>query len=470
MTMKKLYTPFLGQAASQVLLLAGLLVGMTACKDSLESELNQQSKTLNKLNMPGDDQPDYSDPFMKHITSGLGSTTFYVGQYAKFTPVLSGDNISGLLYTDYGHNTKYAWYYGSDKPNNANRNMGVVTDSIARFDTDTNYVFTALDYDTYNLWEIKNVPGNVYHQTFEGMSHSALAQLAKDSLTAANADKDYTDGVYNFILSYGQYGLWETRGAGFNLLSKGKKIALLAYSDVGFKQGPAPVGKTTRYEASPYIGGDENKRMSAPSQPLKFEGTAFVSVMTTNDQVYYPNSHGASAGTGLEFFLTDVSTATYAYGVNTDTLKMEFNGWYKIEIIREYSAGATGQMKVSFPYYPSIATFPEKVWGVHWNQSGAVNAKLFKAPNGINFSVYDSESEGNYFNMAISEPLFYGKTSTDVTTGLNNVYAAPKRQAAYSEPQLPREVVISGEYKEYLSGAGIEVNFVFGGGRIYGSH
>lgn len=464
--MKKLFTLFSERAASKVVLLASLLIGMTACQDSLESEVGQQPKTLKAISTHGDDQPDSSDPFMKHI-SDLGSTTFYVGQYAKFNPVLSGDDISGVLYTDYGHNTKYAWYYGSNKPNNANRNMGVVTDSIARFDTDTNYVFCAIDYDTYNLWEIKNVPGNVYHETFEGMTHTELAQLAKDSLTAANADKDYTDGVYDFILSYGSYGLWETRGAGFNLLSKGKKIARLAYSDVGFKQGPAPVGKTNRYEASPYIGGDENKRMSAPSQPLKFAGTAFVSVMKTNDQAYYPNSHGASAGTGLEFFSTDVSTATYAYGVNADTLKMEFHGWYEIEIIRDYSAGATGQMKVSFPYYPSIATFPEKVWGVHWNQSGAVNTKLFKAPNGINFSVYDSESEGNYFNMAISEPLFYGKTSTDVTTGLNNVYAAPKRNAASSEPKLPREVVISGEYKEYLSGAGIEVNFVFGGGRIY---
>ena len=379
---------------------------------------------------------------------------------------MSGDDISGVLYTDYGHNTKYAWYYGSNKPNNANRNMGVVTDSIARFDTDTNYVFGAIDYDTYNLWEIKNVPGNVYHVTFEGMTHAELAQLAKDSLTAANADKDYTDGVYDFILSY---GLWETRGAGFNLLSKGKKIALLAYSDVGFKQGPAPVGKTNRYEASPYIGGDENKRMSAPSQSLKFEGAAFVSVMTTNDQAYYPNSHGASAGTGLEFFSAPFA-ATYAYGVNTDTLKMNFNDWYELEIIREYSAGATGQMKVSFHDYPIVQIFPEKVWGVHWNQPGSVNVALFKAPNGINFSVYDSEIDRNYFNMAVSEPLFYGKTSTDVTTGLNNVYAAPKRNAASSEPQLPREVVISGEYKEYLSGAGIEVNFVFGGGRIYGSH
>ena len=453
---------------TKVFLLAGLLGGMTACEDVLEPEIKQQNTmpiTETKGNAPDNYSEITNDSFMGHM-SDLGATTFYNGQYANFTPSVNGGYVDGLFFTDYGHNTPHAWYYGSGNVQVLNRTDAGSTDGTASFGVD-NYNFLVRDDATWKTWQIQNVPADEYSYVFGSMTPAVLAQRARDSLTVAGAAAGYTNTIYNAISSGD--GTWTLDNGQMKFISKGTKVPL-QYSDFGLKQGPTKVVgaiEPDKYETSSYIGGMSANRTDAPSTPMRFFGTAVVSVMPINDYDY-AGARGGLVGTDLRTFTTDSLAATYSYGINADTLTMRFNGWYDLVLIREHGSE---QIALGFGAYPAVSDFMTGKTKWSGNENTFVNAPINKAPNGIDFSSYVSESENYSVYVNVSEPLFYGE-KTDITTGLDNVYCgAPRRAKASDDSTLPQEVVMSGDYKEYSANnvggevlvTGVEISFAFGG-------
>ena len=266
----------------KVLVLAAMLLGFSACEERIESgqqqEQNQQmadsrQTTTNENAMSG-------DTFMRHL-SNPDAATFYNSLYANFTPSVNGGYVDGVFFTDYGHNTPHGWYYGSNNVRVLNRTDGPTTDGTATFGVD-NYNFLVRDNATWQTWQIQNVPADEYSSVFGSMTPAVLAQRARDSLTVAGASADYTNTIYNAILSGD--GTWTAEGNGkwtldnsqMKLVSKAAKVPL-RYSDFGLNQGPIRVAGAIdpdKYETSSYIGGMSANRTDAPSTPMRFFGTA----------------------------------------------------------------------------------------------------------------------------------------------------------------------------------------------------
>lgn len=453
---------------AKIFLLAGLLGGMSACKDNIEPQLPETQQTA-QTNKSTTDDPQTSqnsqDSFMKHM-SNVGATSFYSGKYINFSPTTNGENVSGLSYIERGYNELQGWHYGSENVRVLNRNDIASTDKTASFDVN-NYNFFVQDKyiqgkKTYQVWNIENVPEDDYADKFAGLSNTALAQIAIDSLNAVNADAVYVDNIYNAITD--NKGKWTLDNGKICLASKGNKSAL-KYSDYGFKRGPKKVaGEPDNYEHAPYIGGMDANRTEAPSKPKRFYGTAFVSVMPTDDY-YYANAHGGIVGTHLHVFKTDSLRARYTHGATADTLVMPFIEWYKVMIVKEHK---NNQVEIVFASYPWGTNYPELQWGTKWGETkGYVDVETAKAPNGINFSSFVSESPNYSVYFSLSEPLYYGKNN-NTTTGIENVYCnAPKKNKA-SNTIEPKEVVVSAEFREYRTDAdgfinGVEFSFIFGG-------
>lgn len=451
---------------AKLFLLVGLFSGMTACKDGIEPQLQETQQTAQTNITTTDNAPQKSsDSFMKHMAN-VGATSFYSGKYINFSPTTNGEDVSGLYFIDHGYNELQGWHYGSENVRVLNRNDIASTDQTASFDVN-NYNFFVQDKyiqgkKTYQVWNIENVPEDDYADKFAGLSNTALAQIAIDSLNAVNADAVYVDNIYNAITD--NKGKWTLENGKMTLASKGNKSAL-KYSDFGFKQGPKKVaGEPDNYEHAPYIGGMDANRTEAPSERKRFYGTAFVSVMPTDDY-YYANAHGGMVGTHLHVFKTDSLGARYTHGANADTLLMLFVEWYKVMIVKEHK---NNQVEIVFASYPWGTNYPELQWGTKWGETkGYVDVKTAKAPSGINFSSYVSESQNYSVYFSLSEPLYYGK-NTSTATGLENVYCNAPKKAKESSTITPTEVVVSAEYQEYRTDAdgfikGVEFSFIFGG-------
>ena len=443
------------------------VLALVACKDRLEPESDTPNTPATANQQPSSYESQKSgDTFMQHIANP-GATNFYASHYASFTPSVSAGAVNGLNYVELGHNTKHAWYYGSDNTRILNRTDGTSTDASATFGME-NYDYTVIDNDNYRAWQIKNVPASVYHSVFENMSNAALAQRATDSLTAANAEVAYINGVNTSIVN--SEGEWTASGNLVYLLSKGSKAGFLHYSDFGFKQGPTPVQNASgKYETVPYIGGVEANQMQAPpSMRTKYYGTAYVCVMPTSEH-YYPTARGGIIGTGLEIFATDSGMSTYSYGVEADTLRMPFKGWYTVGVVKRHS---DDQIMLIFDGYPINSSLLEAEWGTQWNQADYVEAPRTIMPNGLKYSLYSSEANDYSVYVSISDPLFYGENQNEAT-GLDNVYCGtPRKSKADNNPSIPGEVVICGEYKEYRknpgsSRYGVEISFIYGARKTY---
>ena len=450
----------------KLFLLVCAVLALVACKDRLEPESDTPNTPATANQQPSSYESQKSgDTFMQHIANP-GATNFYASHYASFTPSVSAGVVNGLNYVELGHNTKHAWYYGSDNTRILNRTDGTSTDASATFGME-NYAYTVPDTNDFHTWQIKNVPASVYHSVFENMSNATLAQRAADSLNAVNAKAAFTEGVSGGIKE--GYGSWNANGDHFNLLSKGSKAGFLHYSDFGFKQGPTPVQYASeKYETVPYIGGVEANQMQAPpSMRTKYYGTAYVCVMPTEDPLS-PGARGGLVGTGLEIFATDSGMSTYSYGVEADTLRMPFNGWYTVGVIKRHS---DDRITLIFDGYPIVTSFDEGMWGTRWNQPDLINAPRTIMPNGLKYSLFSSEADDYSVYVSISDPLFYGENQNEAT-GLDNVYCGtPRKSKADNNPSIPGEVVICGEYKEYkldgVSTKGVEISFIYGARKTY---
>jgi len=447
---------------AKIFLLAGLVGGMTACKDGIEPETPSTQQAAQTTKNVSDDSQGSQDSFMKHL-SNVGASSFYSDKSVEFVPFMNGNNVAGIYLKEHGGNSAHGWRYGSDNVQVLDRNNIASTDGIVSFDVD-NYNFIALDYNTFRMWNIENVPADDYLSKFSGMSTEVLAQTAKDSLIAAHADIEYANGIYDAITT----GVcqWQEDYSKITLVSKGAKAGFLKHSDFGFKQGPTKIaGTTDKFETAPYIGGVESKRVKNPNAPVFFEGIAYVSVMPISD-IQNPWIRGGLVGTGLHVFETDSMMASYGYGIDADTLRMHFNKWYHVAIIRRH---ADNKIKFVFGGYPAFTDFEERIWGVKSNDVSYVDAKETKVPNGLVHYSYVSETPEYSLYLSESEPLFYsGKTDTG--TGLENVYCnAPRKNRTANDSTLPDEVVVSATYKEYtpdmVSIKGVEISIIFGGRR-----
>lgn len=450
---------------TKLVVLAALLGAMTACKDVLEPEASavQQSTQANENVYEQDAQYSGDDSFMKHI-GNVGAAEFYVGKYAKFTPSTNGSNVDGLFLTDYEHFLPQSWYYGSNTARFIQRTDGQSTDRTAKFGMD-NYAFNVDVDGITELWKIDNVSPEAYNSTFKDMPKETLAQRAKDGLNAINVSSVFVNYLYDAILN--DKGTWSYKYDQSGILSKAEQD-VNKYSDFGLFQGIVPVsGATGKYETFPYFGGIEANRVKNP-KPKAFRGTAYVSVMPTED-TWHPFSNGGITGIGLQIFSTDSMMATYSHGDVADTLYMPFPKWYYVTVIIQHE---NNKMQILFSTYPVGTGFPEATWGTKWKEhvgSQVVDVTQETGLNGAKYWKYNIDDTDYFVDVNLFEPMFYGKNDNP-TTGLNYVYCAPKRNAASDGSIKPHEVVIGGEYKEYIptpagTFIGTEISFVFGGRR-----
>ena len=464
---------------AKLVVLAALLGVMTACKDVLEPEASpvQQSTQANKNVYEQDAQYSGDDTFMKHI-GNVGAAEFYVGKYAKFTPSTNGSSVDGLFLTDYEHFLPQSWYYGSNTARFIQRTDGQSTDRTAKFGMD-NYAFIVDAEGLPELWKIDNVSPDAYNSIFKDMPKETLAQRAKDGMNAidvgsvaANSGIGYTayvDYLYDAIIN-GQ-GAWYPKNDQIGIASKGEQSGLL-YSDYGLFQGIVPVsGAAGKYETFPYLGGVEANRVKDKPKPKNFSGTAYLSVMPTDD-LWHPFSNGGITGIGLQIFSTDSMMAKYSHGDVADTLYMPFPKWYYVTVIIQHE---NNKMQILFSTYPVGTGFPEATWGTKWKQfvgSQFVDVTQETGLNGAKYWKYNLDNTDCSVEVNLFEPMYFGNNNNP-TTGLNYVYCAPKRNAASDGSIEPHEVVIGGEYKEYIptpagTVIGTEISFVFGGRRRVG--
>ena len=454
---------------TKLVVLTALFGSMTACKDVLEPEASpvQQSTQANKNVYEQDAQYSGDDTFMKHI-GNVGVAEFYVGKYAKFTPSTNGSNVDGLFLTDYEHFLPQSWYYGSNTARFIQRTDGQSTDRTAKFGMD-NYAFNVDVDGITELWKIDNVSPEAYNSTFKDMPKETLAQRAKDGLNAINVSSVFVNYLYDAILN--DKGTWYQKSDQSGILSKGEQSGLL-YSDYGLFQGIVPVsGATGIYETFPYLGGVEANRVKNPKPNKGFAGTAYVSVMPTED-TWHPFSNGGITGIGLQIFSTDSMMAEYSHGDVADTLYMPFTKWYYVTVIIQHE---NNKMQIAFSGYPNGTGLAEATWGTKWKQfvgSQFVDVTQETGLNGAKYWKYNLDNTDCSVEVNLFEPMYFGKNNNP-TTGLNYVYCAPKRNAASDGSIEPTEMVIGGEYKEYRpTSAGIvvgtEISFVFGGRRKVG--
>lgn len=456
---------------TKLVVLAALLGAMTACKDVLEPEASpvQQSTQANKNVYEQDAQYSGDDTFMKHI-GNVGAAEFYVGKYAKFTPSTNGSNVDGLFLTDYEHFLPQSWYYGSNTARFIQRTDGQSTDRTAKFGMD-NYAFNVAVEGIPELWKIDNVSPDAYNSIFKDMTKETLAQRAKDGLNDINVSSVFVDYLYDAILN--NKGTWYPKNDQISISSKGiwrkgAEIHGMLYSDCGLFHGIVPVsGVAGKYETFPYLGGVEANRVKDKPKPKIFSGTAYLSVMPTDDAMH-PFSHGGITGIGLQFFETDSMMARYHHGDVADTLDMHFKKWYHVTLIIQHD---NNKMQMLIRGYPVGTGLPEPTWGAKgWKEhvgSQVVDVTQETGLNGAKYWKYNLDNTDCSVEVNLFEPMYFGKNNNP-TTGLNYVYCAPKRNAASDGSIKPIEVVIGGEYKEYRptsSGTviGTEISFVFGG-------
>lgn len=469
---------------TKLVVLAALLGAMTACKDVLEPEASpvQQSTQANK-NVYEQDAQYSRDSFMNHI-SNVEAAEFYVGKYAKFVPSTNGNNINGIFLIDYEHFLPQSWYYGSNTARFIQRTDGQSTDRTAQFGMD-NYAFI-VDVDGISeLWKIDNVSPDAYNTTFKDMPKETLAQRAKDGMNAidvgsvaANLGIGYTayvDYLYDAILN--DKGTWSYKYDQISISSKGVYFGksygpnAFHYSDFGLVQGIVPVsGAKGKYETFPYFGGIEANRVKDNPKPKHFLGTAYVSVMPTDD-AWHPYSNGGITGIGLQVFRTDSmldSYANYSHGDVADTLYMRFLKWHHVTVIIQHE---NNKMQLLFSGWPLNTGLAEATWGAKgWKEhvgSQVVDVTQETGLNGAKYWKYNLDNTDYSVEVNLFEPMYFGYNNNP-TTGLNYVYCAPKRNAASDGSIEPTEMVIGGVYKEKhptASGTiiGTEICFVFGG-------
>ncbi len=456
------------------LILAVSAFVMIACNDKLEPERKVVEQT-DDIPSAASMMDSSSDVFMRHL-SELWEAEFYAGAGGYFYPSVPTvfDDVDGLYitdYTDYGAQGNYA-YYNQDE-HFANRIDGQSLDGTASF-VMNNYIYSVSVASTGEDWKMLNVQEEVYFNSYKNMSNTIMAHSARNYLTSIGADAVYTDSICNAILA--GRGSWTMEPIPFTIMSKGA-AAGLHHSDFGLIEGSVPVaGDPSKHETYPYIGGVAYKRVNASSDYAKYKGTAYVSVMPTDNN--NAPSDVENYGVGLRVFATDSAAATFSHGAVADTLVMPFNDWYSMTIIIQHS---DNQMKLSFNNFP-INLWDEDFWGTRWyfdyNPYVYYPVQKNEMPNGISFYKYNEQTGQNpqvghkSIDISVSEPLYYDGENTGTPLGLDYVYCAPVRRATAENdsPYIANEVVISGSYKELhidaVSAKGKEIGFAFGGVRV----
>lgn len=444
---------------TKVFILSGLLGGMTACKDVVEPELktNSQQTTQTHYVVDTDDQSS-GDTFLKHL-SDIYNTKLYVGSDCYFRPDVGADgNVAGI----YGKESSDSYsgeslMWNSDSEEYMERRYNPMDTKAFFKDNEWHFYVGGFFSDPAEDWKIKGVSANDYQNIFANMSDSALAQLAKNHLQSVNADPGHVQNIYQGIID--GHGVWTQGEDSVSMLSFGAKIGL-KHSDVGLCEGSQPVmGDSTKHETFPYCGGVEHKRLNAPSAPMKFKGTAYISVMPAEKSVEHSGANGGITGVDLRTFATDSATATLLHGVDADTLIMPFNNWYTIRIITNRQ---TYQIEMRAENYQS--SLPKNVWGLYTETQ---NNSYTMGASDIMPEIKWLSTENVNQSIAMSLPEYFGEEE-NITTGLDYVYCAPARKAkASSDETEPSEVVVQGFIDEVRTeGAllkGAEIGFVFGG-------
>jgi hypothetical protein len=465
-TFKNLYSSHI--KTSKIFLLAGLMGGLTACKDVIEPDMPEKTQMTNMQHSYSDEPGFSNDGFMQHL-SDIGGSAFYVMDAAKIQPVLNGNgSVNQFLITSmpdcdsHDEHLNYACYIGKTTSFGNRVDDGSV-DSVGVFDLGKVYEFRidGCFYDPREDWAIHEVDEDSYNNVFKNMSDSALAQMAWDRLTEVNANQGHRQNIYDSILA--GHGRWEVTHDIVPIKSKGAKVGL-QHSDFGLLQGTTHIqGEPEKCENFSYCGGVESKRLPAPNENAKYKGKAYLVI---EDNYYYKIDDTDRWGNGtraMRILATDSAAATFSHGINADTLVMPFNDWYTVTIITKNNGQ---QMEYYCENYQSV--LPETTWGLQNPINNNLSSEMVEAEIGSKFYFSEQNNNNSEISIGVSVPDYYGE-NTDITTGLDYVYCAPARRAAQSNNStMPREVVMQGILGEKNTTSstlklGCEINFVFGG-------
>ena len=473
---KNLYSRHLKR--TKVFLLAGLMGGMYSCKDVFEPEMPEKGRTQQIANAFYTDtvtQNLPNDKFMQHL-SDINDASFSVFGEDVLRPVTDENGyvnqfLCNTAYSgcsDFDEHINYMCYTGITVSSKlANRIDDRSVDSVATIDAGKVYEFRVdgCFQDPREDWSIHEVNEDVYNSVFRNMSDSALAQMAWNRLTEVNADLGHRQSIYDAILA--GYGRWEYRQEIVPIMSKGAKIGL-KHSDIGLVQGTTPIqGEPEKCEHFPYSGGVESKRAFAPSEYSRFKGKAYAVI---NDNYYNRvdenENHYSNGTTAMRIISTDSAGATFSHGIYADTLVMPFKDWYKLTIITN---NANNQIEVHAENYQS--DFSEAHWGLQNKNNTNMPLGTDTTYFGYPLCFAEQNTNNSEFSVGFTAPEYYGRT-TEIATGLENVYCAPARRSsarrAPSDSNPANEVVLHGMIEEKnaeseIRKTGRGIFFVFGG-------
>lgn len=447
---------------AKVFLLAGLMGGLTACKDVLEPEM----KTDNRQTSSGqyfannDDQPQY-DGFMKHL-SDINGTQFYSMTESRFGFMTDGTGNANQLYGEsFGgcdsHEEWLNWICANNRTDiiNGQRIDDGSVDSVATFKMAKKYKFIVEGCfaDPRENWALYEVDEDSYN-VLKNKTLAELAQIAWDRLTEVNADSGHRQSIYDAILA--GYGRWDSQEDIVPIKTKGAKIGL-RHSDVGLIQGDVTAkNDPDNHEHYPYSGGVASKRLPEPQDYAKYNGKSYAVINNNTISRVDDLGHWDSELIDSRMVATDSAAATFAHGAVADTLTLPFNNWYTVKFII-YNNG----QQVGYIFENNQPT--------PFNIQNTVSDNLPVTKGQTEIDIDYSNVKGyNGVSFLLSSPDYYG-TNSDITTGLENVYCAPaKRSKASSDNTIPDEVVMHGAFSEEIwtsdtTRKEVGMYFVFGG-------
>jgi len=439
----------------KTLTLAGLM-GLAGCRADMEPESPKDNKTTQNEttvhNIPNVSQ----DQFMKHL-GDVETARFYLGPdgMGGFTTDGMGNVNSFYLYEE-AHNDGEQIHFDAGKSFGSRAPLGEIsTDGTAHFLADHNYEFyvggQGVFEDPRENWAIKNVSEELYNKTFKNMSWLELAEYAKNHLdTVPNCDKGHINNIYNAIKD--SLGSWTYKpGEIIPIHSKGPQIGL-NHSDIGVTHGSSEDAVAESPDSRhyyTYIMEQPSKKVAAPTETTRFQGTAYA-VLDKQKQQMYGDS------TMFSYLIsTDSLGATFIHTANgIDTIKMPFKGWYITTVIINPNSNS---LKIQFDGNSSDAK--TSMFG---QNEEYISTNIMTMPDTSDYKLDWTYAEADNSMFCITTNYF--GTEDMIPTGLDMVYATPARRTSAPNNYPAKEVTVKGMRNiGFNDGSSILLNFVFGG-------
>ncbi len=455
----------------KTLVLAGLM-GLTPSCCNVED--NAPDEPTTKPNTDANQTDGIStnpvDSFMQHMSCTGNIKLRTSGEDELFFKLITnGNNVIGMTMVDDPLHTSDAITY----PIDFDRTNYTLSDSATFFAKPYWNYWVDLDgLSSDACWEICGITDEVYSAKYEGISDEALADIAKNYLTANNSNPGYIANVYDAV----------SKGKGEWSRYPGKKwLSGLSAKSYGYK-----IGLQCSDVVRIVFADNDNKDFfdavfSAMDDSKSIDKNLISSATTFKGSVYGTvNKQEHDDTYAQRFVFADSATFTIDAAKN-ETIVMPFKNWYKVTMIK-----SGDDIKTYLSDLPANASD----WGLTYTNVTSIDQSGEKNQvNGlkVSYSYTSMGAETNFVNikepsiasvgeltaqtLLISNGVYsslstnYYKGTAHVSTGLENVYAVPSY--TYNNDNEVTEVIVQGTRHDFQNTQVIEEWYADGTGDEY---